>query len=124
MGQFGEESQGLKIIKVNKNELVESIVKNLAQHKIEFTEAMAGFMVKAEQKLKVQLKAVKAGTVPEPVVFQVPEDHTEDYINIIDLLGMSVDEELEITYEQFKRYVKDDWNWSHGFKSMHTMYNN
>jgi delta-aminolevulinic acid dehydratase/porphobilinogen synthase len=122
--QLTQESQGLKVIKVNKEKLILDIEQNMKNHEVEFKEAMSGFLMVAVDTLNEELKVLAKGDIPSNVIFSVPESHVSDYQDIIDLLKMSVDDELEITYDQFKRYVKDDWIWSVGFKNLHAVYNN
>ena len=38
------------------------------------------------------------------------EDHEKDYNQMINMLQMSVDEELELDLEDFAKFVMDDWS--------------
>jgi delta-aminolevulinic acid dehydratase/porphobilinogen synthase len=120
---MSQDSRGLKLIKVNKIDLIKQITANMENHIVEFEEAMEGFMLHALELLETEIKAIEDEEIPSNVIFQVPESHEKDYRDIIDLLEMSVDDELEITYEQFKQYIKDEWGWTLGFKNLLTAYN-
>lgn len=123
MGQFGHETEGLKIIKVKREELITKIKENREKHILDFTKAQKGFKIDCEVKLKAALKAVRKGEIPEDIDFEEPTSHEDDYDAVIDMLEMSVDDELEITYEQFQRYARDKWNWSTKFNQLATFYN-
>lgn len=45
----------------------------------------------------------------------VPEDHTDEYDQLLEMLAMSVDDEVELTAQEFAQYVRDDWSWKHQF---------
>lgn len=124
MGQFGRETEGLKIIKVKTSDLLTKIKENREKHITEFEKAEKGFMIDSEQRLKKALKEVRAGKKPERVIsFEKPESHAKDYDAIIDMLEMTVDEELDITYEQFQRYARDQWDWTEKFQTLSAVYN-
>jgi len=123
MGHFGNEQGGLKMIKVTTKDLIDKVRKNREQHALDFTKAEKGFIMDCEVKLKAAMKEVKRGDVPDTIRFEQPTCHTDDYDAILDMLEMSVDEELEITYEQFQRYARDKWDWSANFNELATFYN-
>jgi len=123
MGQFGQEETGLKIIKVLTKDLLVTILKNREIHQNEFQDALSGFMVDSEKRIKDALKSIRKGTAPEGLSFEEPEDHTDDYDTIIAMLRMTTDKEIEITYEQFQRYARDKWSWTSKFKRLSGMYN-
>ena len=49
------------------------------------------------------------------VMLTAPEDHTEDYNQVIQMLEWSIDEEVELVRSDFVRYVMDDWGWKQDF---------
>jgi hypothetical protein len=51
-----------------------------------------------------------------------PDDHTDDYDDVIDMLGMALDDKIELTQPQFKQYVKDDWGWKQSWTTSNTAY--
>ena len=40
-----------------------------------------------------------------------PEDHTADYDHSIRMLEMCVDDQIEISADDFERLVMDQWGW-------------
>ncbi len=124
MGAFGHEQAGLKIIKVKTNELLTKVIDNRDAHKAEYEEALQGFMIDCRVRLKKELASLNKGLLPDKhLYFEAPENHTDDYDTVIDMLEMSVDEELEITVEQFQRYARDKWDWTDNFKQLSAVYN-
>jgi hypothetical protein len=73
----------------------------------------------AVDELRSRVKRLKEGQFIQLAGIQflipVPEDHTKDYDQVIEMLKMSVDEELEIESDQFACYVMDDWDWKEDF---------
>lgn len=118
-----DEELGLKIITVKKDELIEKIIANRENHIKEHKEAMEGFFAEARKAAHRAYRTLGKGQIPEDLHFDVPGSHKGDYDKMIELLRMSADDTLEITYEQFCRYVKDEWSWSSHFKHLHTLYN-
>ena len=51
-----------------------------------------------------------------------PEDHTDEYDSVIELLEASLDDEFELTYGQFNNYVLDKWGWQEHFLAMSSHY--
>lgn len=109
------ETVGLKLIKVNKTELIETLKKNKKTHIIEYDESYKGFVIESTQRLKKALKDAKSEKFDD-VYFSQPDSHESDYSVIIEMLEMSVDTEVEISAEQFRRYVRDEWSWTSSFK--------
>lgn len=50
------------------------------------------------------------------------ENHTEDYDLILDMLEDTDDNFVELTQQEYKQYVKDQWNWRAGFKAANSVY--
>lgn len=102
----------METVKVKKNELLATIIKNRAEHKDIFLEAQKGFRETAIRILDERLAEARKGkrinlsfSLPEPV------DHTPDYDRIIKMLNMSTDDIVELTDDHFAQYVMDDWSW-------------
>ena len=51
-----------------------------------------------------------------------PENHVQDYIKILTMLEMSVDDVVSLTEVQFNQYVMDNWSWTNNFKHLNTTY--
>jgi hypothetical protein len=100
---------------------------NLEQHKVEFQEAVKDFHQRLQEDLKLALKKVSKIEDPQQLKqfkFNVafPENHEEDYRQVIEMLEMSVDETIQLDTRTFKAYVKNEWEWKMRFKSLTEVY--
>ena len=108
--------EGMNLIKVNKSELLAKLKVNRDEHKDTFREAWIGYREDVIKELKQHLKAVKAGADIESLIsFDTPESHINDYETIIEMLTMSVDDEVYLTRSEFKQYIRDEWSWKNTF---------
>jgi len=51
-----------------------------------------------------------------------PENHIEDYIRVLRMLNMSVEDKITLSEVQFNQYVMDNWHWTRSFKTMSATY--
>lgn len=108
--------RGLQEVRVTKSSLITKLRENREEHRAIFEEALSGWKEKVTKALEDAYQDALAGKE-----FRVhfglerPEDHTEDYDQAITMLEMSLDEELVLTYSEFRQYVMDEWGWHHAF---------
>jgi hypothetical protein len=113
-----EETQlrGVTTVRVRKYELLERIRKNRDEHREIFEEAITGWKQRVTEVLEEAYQDALQGKKFEPSHWiPRPEDHTDEYDTVIELLDMSLDEELELTRQEFANYALDNWNWQHDF---------
>jgi hypothetical protein len=110
-------------ITVAKPELLKVLKANRDQHRELYEEAWAGYCKAARAELEESLKRIKAGKpIPRYLVAVAPEDHTNDYEDVIAMLEMAINDEIELTQAQFKQYVQDDWGWKEQWVTSNTQY--
>lgn len=114
-------------VNVSRQELLQKLRENLEQHRAEYQEALSEFKARLESDLQLALKKVKkADDVLSLKKFSFditfPQNHENDYIEVIEMLEMSVDETINLDAESFRAYIKNDWAWNHSFKSTLTSY--
>lgn len=117
----------MKQIRVDKAQLLKILQKNRAEHRATFLEAQKTFRVVAIKALDAQLKAARTGRPFELgrlVSLTAPEDHTVDYDRSIQMLEMSVDQQITVDEREFQNYVQDVWNWSREWASNSLAYVN
>lgn len=103
-------------VRVNKGELLAVVQKNRDNHRAEFEKALAEYKEALTTYLNEKIEEVKAGRLVEHYIkLPQPEDHTDDYDQVLEMLAMSVDNEIELDYSDFARYVRDDWGWKGQF---------
>lgn len=110
-------------VKVRKDELLKELEHNRSEHRSRFERAVAGYSDKVREELEKYLERVKHGDVLEVrVSLPKPEDHSEDYDRAIKMVQMSVDENLELTEQEFAELVMDDWGWKRQFMTSTAYY--
>lgn len=114
---------GLESIRVKREELLKRLYTNRASHRHEFTRALEGYKRVVLTKLEESLADARAGRKYISKFYLVePVDHTSDYDRIIDMMQMSLDDELWLTQTEFSTYVRDDWQWKEQFTSTNASY--
>ena len=103
----------MKEVTVNKKELLDRVQLNRKDHRDLFLEAQKGYRKAVIKELDEMLKDARDGS---PIRVQVqlvePQDHTDDYDRIIDMLEMSTDEKIVLNSREFENYVRDSWDWT------------
>jgi hypothetical protein len=99
-------------IKVKRVELLGKIKENRAKHRDLFLKAQEGYRELMIEALDQMLRDAKDGkSIRRAVTMPEPVDHTDDYDTVIDMLEMSVDDEIMIDQMSFSQYVRDKWQW-------------
>lgn len=107
-----EEPVGLGAVKVKKDELLSHLDANRERHRAIFEEAQIGFREEVIKLLDKRLAQAKAGKgIDLRIQLPEPQDHTKDYDRVILMVKMSVNDEIELTQQEFQQYVMDDWSW-------------
>lgn len=103
----------MQSVKVKRAKLLTAITKNRAAHRALFLKAQEGYREVVIGLLDEMLADARDGKpVRTRVRVQAPEDHTEDYDRVIDMLTMSVDQTVTLSATDFNRYVRDKWEWT------------
>jgi hypothetical protein len=111
-----------KII-VRKDELLEKLKKNKEKHVGEYKEAIRGYRVKCAELLDKELQLVESGE-EFTLGFNVtkPRSYEEDYIRVIEMLEMSIEDVVELDHTEFANYVMDNWAWKQSFSASNSSY--
>jgi adenylate kinase family enzyme len=116
-------SIGMGVVKVRKDDLLSTVIRNRDKHRAIFEAAVEGFRGKAIELLEQRLTDAKAGRrINVFINLPTPVDQTREYNRIIKMLEMSVDTEIELTQSEFTMYVMDDWSWKKQFSATNSMY--
>jgi hypothetical protein len=51
-----------------------------------------------------------------------PESHLDAYDTVIEMLEMSISNEVVLDARAFKQYVKDEWDWANSFANTTVKY--
>jgi hypothetical protein len=128
-----ERGMKMRKVKVKRDELLERVKTNRENHIAEYEEAVIGYKEKAKLEIEKAMGrlAKRVDELEEGEVLilssvhfnlEVPRNHEKDYDQVIQMLEMSVDDELEIMTDEFACYVMDDWTWKEDFVNVSNQY--
>lgn len=104
-----DEFRGVNQVKIKVADLIAKLKDNRDSHTKLYNDAMEGYYVDTEKKLRKKISDLKAQKIVASFSVSVPKDHTPDYDRLIKMLEMSTDTELVISSQDFNRYVLDEW---------------
>ena len=116
-------------VNVLRSQLLEKLKENLVIHQREYQEALLECHRKLLEDLRTAYNKVETTTNPEKLKkfqfrFQFPQNHEQDYKDVIEMLEMSTDNEINLDAESFKAYIKNEWSWTGSFNSTKALYSN
>ena len=110
-------------VNVNRQDLLVALRAGLEKHKAAYTEAVSDYQAAVLKFLGDALKRAKKGDFKDVVLkLTPPSDRSDDYVKVIEMLEMSVDENINLDAESFRAYVKNEWPWTRSFELAGTMY--
>jgi dGTP triphosphohydrolase len=117
-GATNLEEKTMKTVKVSKEQLMNVLKVNRKRHAEQFDVAFDGYKKKFIVKTEKILSDAKAGVIPSRralTTLDKPEDHVDDYDNVLRMLVMHVEDSIELSYNEFRCYVNDEWGWRNDF---------
>lgn len=103
----------MNTVKVRKDELLAKLKSNRENHRALFLEAQEGYRDLVIAELDKSLKDAREGReIRTYIRMDAPQDHTDDYDNVIEMLKMSVEDVVELKAIEFQCYVMDKWQWA------------
>jgi hypothetical protein len=108
-----------------KDELIAALTKNRADHRVKFLAAQKGYRAKVVEELDAALDRARSGNEIDAfrvVQLPLPMDHTSEYDNAIEMLEMCVDDEIEISRQDYACLVRDEWGWKAAFTTTNSSY--
>lgn len=113
----------MKLIKVNKSELLGHLRTNREVHVEEYNNALIayrGALIKAfKEALK---KANNLEDVNHRVDVIRPLNYLESYDNVISMLEWTTEDTIELDQNEFRQYVQDAWGWKNEFTAVAASY--
>lgn len=108
-------------MKINKEKLKAEVKANRDDHRELFEEALEGFREKAIANLEARIQEIRdGGQISLYLDLQQPEDHTDDYDRVLEMLEFEVEETVTLTEQEFAQYVQDNWGWKNAFAATYT----
>jgi hypothetical protein len=110
-------------IKASKQEVLKTLKENLQTHGKIVREARGGYVEKARKALEKRLSQIKEGNVVA-LHFELrpPMDYSNVYRTAIKCLELHQEEIIELTSEQVRHLVNDDWDWMDDFLAVNSAY--
>ena len=103
----------MKTINVNVAELLEHVKANRKKHIQEYAEAMETYRELVIKTLEAQLERAKQELDVEHVLdIKRPKSYLSAYNDVITMLEWTTVPEVNLDQNEFRQYVKDEWNWS------------
>lgn len=111
-------------IKANKSDLLVALKKNRETHAENYARAKEGFVKLLTKELEDKLDMIRKGERVPTLQFdnRQPEDHTDEYDEVIGMLEMSTDGTIQLSHQQYRCYVLDDWGWKQLWTASNTQY--
>ncbi len=102
----------MRQVKVRKLELRDILVANLTEHRAIFLEAQEKYRELAIAELDRMLEDARTGKkIQRSVKLVEPEDHSDDYARILQMLELEVEDVVVLDAREYVQYVQDDWGW-------------
>lgn len=115
--------RGLRSVRISKEFLLEKLKENRETHKAQFEAALNGWHVEVIKSLESTIERVKKDKRHNPNFYlPMPENHTTEYDQVIEMVEASLDKEFELTTSEFAQYVRDDWGWKADFINVANSY--
>jgi hypothetical protein len=113
----------MKKVRIDKLAFIARVKENRDKHRANFEAAQEGYKKFMITELEKRLEEAQRGLkVDRYIRLEEPEDHTEDYDQILEMAEMSVDETIEIDQTEFAWYVMDRWAWKQQWVATNSAY--
>lgn len=100
------------VVRIKKEDLLKVLKDNREKHAADYDKATAGFRKLLEKELNDKLKAVIGGKQVKLKFKSIkPVSHLNEYDDVIGMIELSTDAEFEINSQQYKQYIKNEWEW-------------
>lgn len=112
---------------VDVKEVLETLKKNLEQHRKDYLEAHEGFKVKAKAAAKDLVKRIDNSQPYDKVNLSLgltpPVSYEKQYEEVIFCFSMEKRERVTLDSAEMARYMMDKWDWSESFNVTKSIYN-
>lgn len=106
----------MQYVTIQKEDLRRAIEENLDSYRAAYDLAREEYKAAIVHALKEKIADARAGRYVDHVIrLPRPVDHTDDYEMVLQMIDMSINDEVELAWEEFAAYVRDDWDWKEKF---------
>ena len=108
---------------LTRRQIIAALRDNREEHIAAYATACEAYAVDAAAALSDKLKRVQAGEIVDLNIDVLrPVEYTSQYDDLIRTFVMVTDAEFELTMEQVRCIVHDEWAWTHQFHKVNTSY--
>lgn len=104
-----------KVNFIKKDVLLDILYKNLKLHKSIYQKTYEAFKKNYFKEIEELKKKATKNKFEFHIEVMKPENHEKDYINSIKMVLMNCHDEVQLSEEEFLKYVLNQWNWLHTF---------
>jgi len=113
---------GSRRIKVKKEKLIATIIKNRDAHILEYNEAVIAYKLTAIAKLNSLLEDAEDGGLNLKLGLTSPVNNVSNYNKLIDIFTWEIESEVELSQDEFKEYIQDETSFTETAKFSNSMY--
>lgn len=124
----GQNIKTIDYTTVSKSNLLENLKRNRDQHKDEYVKAVTNYNKELAEKLKTLASSISEYDIESgnPFKYKIdlaePISRIQEYDSIIHRLENSLDDEIVLDENQYKKYMRDEWEWTNLFKTVNARY--
>jgi len=115
-----------KTTTVDKLKAIETLKANRSKHENEYKTALAGYKKKLARRLQSELDRLNTTAETNTFVLSiglvVPEHHLNEYDEYLALLEWSHGETIEVTMDEFRHFIMNNWSWSRSWNQTLVFY--
>ena len=114
----------MKTVSVNKGDLQATIKVNLEKHTKEFLLAKKNYSSKVANDLADESVRISSGGKPKTsYLFPLPVTYAGSYQEALEMLKWETSDIVQLTADEFKQFIKNEWYWAESFSATTSFYN-
>ena len=103
---------GNRSIKLKKEDLIAKLIENKKAHIEEYGKAVKSFKLEVAEQLENLTKLNNEGSLDIEFKLVRPVNNSEKYDKIIEMFNWEIEEDVELTQDEFKEYVQDETHYA------------
>ena len=105
-------SMGNRTIKVKKSDLINTLKKNQKKHIKQFGKAVVAYKREVSKQLNKLHEKNEKGELDIRLDLVKPVNKQKNYTKIIEMFDWELDDEVELSQDEFKEYVQDEFGFA------------
>jgi hypothetical protein len=112
-----------KTVNVSREILLERLKENFLSFCDSYVEALSDYKKRLQLELQ-ELHQKVSGDIQDyelvklKMTFNPPQDKRREFLDVIEMLELSVDENINLDHDAFRAYFKNEWDWMEPFNAM------